>query len=92
VPAVAVKLAVVAPDGTVTEDGTLRAELLSETATEAPPVGATLDSVTAQLEVAPDAIVAGAHCSDETFTVVGGVTVNEAVLELPFSDAVTVTA
>jgi hypothetical protein len=87
-----VKFAVAAPAPTLTEDGTLSAELLSESATETPPVGAALDNVTAQLEVAPDAIVVGEHCSDETFTLAGGVTVIDAVLELPFSEAVTVTA
>jgi hypothetical protein len=63
---VAVKLAVVAPDGTVTEDGTLRAELLSETATEAPPVGAARERLTVQVDVAPEPIDVGEHCNVET--------------------------
>ena len=40
VPAVAVKLAEVAPAGTVTEAGTVSAELLLDKATVLPPVGA----------------------------------------------------
>jgi hypothetical protein len=40
VPAVAVKLAEVAPDATVTEAGTVSAPVLLERATMVPPVGA----------------------------------------------------
>jgi hypothetical protein len=66
VAAVAVKFDVVAPDATVTEDGTLRYELLSETATATPPAGAVRERVTVQVEVAPDAIDVGEHCNIET--------------------------
>jgi hypothetical protein len=92
VPAVAVKLAVVAPDATVAEAGTVNAALLSEIATAVPPAGAACDMVTVQVELAPEAMLAGVHASDDTVTGVGAVTVTEAVLELPFRVAVTVTA
>ena len=47
--AVAVKVAVVAPAATVTEGGTARAELLSDTLTSVPPLGAACDKVTVQV-------------------------------------------
>jgi hypothetical protein len=51
-PAVAVKVAVVAAAGTVTEAGTVTAEVaLLERATEAPPEGAALERVTVQVVV-----------------------------------------
>ena len=90
VPAVVVKLAVVELAGTVTEAGTVRAVLLSETATEEPPVGAACDNVTVQVEVLPDITVAGVHWNADTVTG-DGVTVTAAVLELPLREAVTVT-
>jgi hypothetical protein len=65
VPAVAVKLAVAAPATTATEAGTASAELLSETATEAPPLGAAPESVTVQIEVPPEVTVAGEHDTAE---------------------------
>jgi hypothetical protein len=89
VPAVAVKLAEVAPAGTVTEAGTDRAELLDESVTVAPPAGAACDSVTAQVEVPPEVTVVGVHCAASV--VDPGATATDAVVELPLSDAVTVT-
>jgi hypothetical protein len=89
VPAVAVKLPVVEPAATVTEAGTVSAALLSETATEVLAAGAPPDNVTVQVDVAPDAIEAGEHCSNDT-VIASGVIVTEAVCELPFSEAVTV--
>jgi hypothetical protein len=65
VPAVAVKLPVVEPAATVTEAGTVKDALLSDTATEVLAAGAA-DNVTVQVDVAPDAIVTGEHCSLET--------------------------
>ena len=65
-PAVAVKLAVDAPAATVTEAGVVNAELLSETVTAEPPVGAAADSVTVQVDVAPEAMLEGEHTSLET--------------------------
>ena len=93
VPAVAVKLAVVVPDATVTDAGIVSAVLLpSESVTVEPPVGAACDSVAVQVELPPELMVVGEHCSDVTVTVTVGVTVTAAVAELPLSDAVTVTA
>lgn len=59
VPAVAVKVAVVAPEATVTEAGTLTAALLLESDTTAPPVGAACVIVTVQVDVLPELTVAG---------------------------------
>jgi hypothetical protein len=88
--AVIEKVAVVAPGATVTDPGTLKAVLLSETDTAAPAEGAAPDTVTVQADVPPDDTVVGVHCSAET--VIGaGVTVRDAVLELLLSDAVTPT-
>jgi hypothetical protein len=49
---VAVNVAVVAPDETVTEAGTVSSVLLLASATVDPPAGAVCDSVTVQLDVA----------------------------------------
>lgn len=68
---VAVKFAVVAPAGTVTEDGTVTLELLSDVVTAKPPVGAAPLKVTVQAELPglftvegeqlnPDSVTAGA--------------------------------
>ena len=45
VPAVAVKVALVLPEATVTDAGTLRELLLLESETAAPPLGAACDNV-----------------------------------------------
>ena len=90
VPAVAVKLAVVAAAATVTEAGTVSAALLLDNATEEPLVGAALDKVTVQVEEPPEATVFGEHAS--VVTVATGETVTEAVAELPSKEAVRVTA
>ncbi len=82
-------VAVVAPLATVTEAGSDRAALLSESVTAVPPDAAACDKVTVQVEVPPDVTVAGAHCTPLTF--VTGVTVTDAVDEVPFKDAVIVT-
>lgn len=52
--ALAVKVALVAPAGTVTEAGDVSNELLSISVTTVPPVGAALLSVTVQRLLAPD--------------------------------------
>ena len=80
------KLAVVAPAATVTLAGTVTAALLLDTATDTPELAD--DKVTVQFALPPDTTEAGAHCSDVT---VGAVTVTEALVELPFNDAVSVT-
>jgi hypothetical protein len=48
---VAVKLVLVEPADTVTEAGTVKAALLLDRATAAPPLGAAADSVTVHVEV-----------------------------------------
>jgi len=50
VPAVAVNVAVAAPEATVTDAGTVRSPLLLLMLTSAPPLGAPCESVTVQLE------------------------------------------
>ena len=88
VPAVALKLAVMAPAATVVEAGTVRAALLEESPTEALPLGARV-IVTVQLEVAPEATELGRHDKFDTAGG-GGVTVTVAVA-VPFKVPVTVT-
>jgi hypothetical protein len=63
VPAVAAKAAVALPAATVTERGTVRYVLLSETATTTPPVGATLLIVTVHVLEAPDGMEDGLHAN-----------------------------
>jgi len=58
---VAVNEAVWEPAATSTEAGTATALLLLESPTEEPPVGAACESVTVQLEVAPEVTLAGEH-------------------------------
>lgn len=88
VPAADVKLAVVAPPGTVTTPGTPRAAVLLDSITAAPPDPAEFESVTTQVETPPEARVVGAHASDIK---AGGAesSVKDCVWELPFTDAVT---
>ena len=64
-PAVAVNVAAVAPAKTVSEPGTDSAALLLANATVAPPV---FDTVTAQVDAAPDARLAGVQLSPVTVT------------------------
>lgn len=61
--AVAVKLADVAPDGTVIEAGTGSAAALLESVTTAPPDVAALDSVTVHVVVAPGLTFTGLQLS-----------------------------
>jgi len=89
-PAVAEKAAPVAPAATVIEAGIVSAVLLSESATARPPVGAAALSVTVQEVVPPAVIVVGAQ--ERVLGTGSGVTVTEAVLEVPLPVAVTVTA
>ena len=71
VPAVALKLAVVAAAATVTEAGTVRAELLEDRDTDEPPDGAALESVTVQADAAPAERLEGEHESAVTVGVTG---------------------
>ena len=66
VPAVAVKVAVVAPALTTTEAATGSSTLLLERATATPPVGAAAESVTVQLDMPPELNVVGVQASDDT--------------------------
>jgi len=88
VPAVAGKLAVLAPAVTITEAGTVSAALFEESPTDEPPVDAARESVTVHVVVALDAIELGAHERPET-AAGSGFTVTEAVA-LPLNVAVTV--
>jgi hypothetical protein len=89
-PALALKVAEEDPAVTLTEVGTVKAELLSERATTVPPLGAVCDSVTVQLTLEPERTLVEEHCNLETVTA-GGVTVTAAVAELALRVAVTVT-
>ncbi|MBN9662330.1 MAG: hypothetical protein J0H49_29295 [Acidobacteria bacterium] len=88
--AVAVKRTEVEPAATVTEEGTVRAALLSVTVTTWPPAGAALERVTVHEEVPPALIEEGEH--SRVLMMGRGFTVTDAVLEDPFTVAVTVTA
>ncbi|MGD0669124.1 MAG: hypothetical protein ABSB23_16320 [Bryobacteraceae bacterium] len=87
VPAVAVKLAVLKPLATVTDPGTVSVAALLVSVTETPPAPAAFDSVTVQVDVAPELRFMGAQASDVK---AGGVdtSVRDCVWELPFKDAV----
>jgi len=87
VPAVAGKLAVVAPAAMVIEAGAVSNGLLDERVTVRPPVGAGALAVTVQVLMAPDVREVGAQASEVTVT--SGARLMEAVLELPFKAAVT---
>lgn len=88
--AVAVNRTEVEPAATVTEEGTVSAELLSETVTTWPPVGAALERVTVHEEVPPELTEEGVH--RRVLMMGSGFTVTDVVLEDPLAVAVTVTA
>jgi hypothetical protein len=86
VPALAAKVAVVTPAGTVTDAGTVKAGLLLDAAAANPPAPAAFVSDTVQVAVPPEAIVPGLHARPES---AGGVmTASEKVFEAPFRLAV----
>jgi hypothetical protein len=85
VPAVAVNVAVVLPDPTVTEAGTANAATLLDRLTVAPPV---FDTVTVHVELPPDPRLAGVHVSPLTAGAVASAIV--AVAIPPFNVAVRV--
>jgi len=88
VPAVTVNVAVVAFAATVTDDGVVNSELLSDSVTAVPPVGAALLNVTVHVLVPLELTVVGLHASDDNVTGADRLTV--AVCETPLSVAVTV--
>ena len=57
----AVKVALVEPDATVTDGGTVKKVLLSERVVVAPPVGAAAESVTVQVAAEPETRLDGEH-------------------------------
>jgi hypothetical protein len=65
---VALKLAVVAAAATVTDAGTVKAGLLLDRVTAAPPAGAAAVRVTVHVLVAFDPRLEGAQVSDDTST------------------------
>jgi len=85
---VAVNVVVVDPDATLTDAGTVSNPLLLLSDTEAPPVPAALDSVTVQVEPAPEVRLVGLQ--ESWLTTGGPVSEMTAPCELPFNDAVTV--
>ena len=62
VPATALNVAVLAPERTVVERGTVRLGLLDVNRSTAPPLVAGLESVTEQVLVAPEPRLVGLHC------------------------------
>ena len=85
VPAAAVNVAVVLPDPTVTEAGTVSAPALLDSVTVVPPV---FDTVTVHVELPPDPRLAGVHVSPLTAGAVASAIV--AVAIPPFNVAVRV--
>src|SRR5687768_2952917 len=84
---VTVNVALVAPAGTVTLDGTAAtADAALDSATAAPPLGAGALSVTVPVEVPPPVTLDGFSVSDDS-VMTGGVTVREAVALAPLYDA-----
>ena len=79
-PVFTVKVALVAPAGTVTLAGTTAAGSLLESVTCAPPAGAGAFSVTVPVEGLPPVTLVGLRASDET---IGGITVSDAICVAP---------
>ena len=86
-----VNVALLAPAGTVTLEGTVATPLLLESSTCAPPVGAAPLSVTVAVEGDPAFTLVGFTANEESVAELGGVTVSGAVLVPPPYDAVMVT-
>jgi hypothetical protein len=87
----AVKVAVVAVAGTVTEAGSVRTLAMApEMATTAPPVGAALVKVTVQVVLALEAKLVATHCRDEIRPEAVAVREREADWEEPLREAVMV--
>ena len=86
--AVAENVAVEDPARTFTEAGTVNAELLAETDTVTPPVGAGAERVRVQVAEAPESRAVALHVNAEMST--GATSVKVAVWEAPFRAAVMV--
>jgi hypothetical protein len=84
-PVVMVKVALVAPDATVTVAGTVAAALLLPSETTAPPAGAAPVNVTVPSEAVAPATLAGLTASDDNAAAVvgGAVTVSTALRVVP---------
>src|ERR1035441_9802002 len=83
--AVAENVAVEDPARTFTEAGTVNAELLAETDTVTPPVGAGAERVRVQVAEAPESRAVALHVNAEMST--GATSVKVAVWEAPFRAA-----
>jgi hypothetical protein len=90
VPAWALNVAVVLPERTVTEAGTVRDWLLADSVTKTPLPVAAEEIVTVQVELTPEGTLVGEHRRLEMVGG-GGVTVTMAVPEVALSPAETVT-
>ena len=90
VPAAALKVPLAAPAGMVTEVGTVKLVLSSAMETRVPPTGAAALRVTVQVAEAPDDKEAGLQANPLMLTR-AGLTLTEAVLDVPLAVAVTVT-
>ena len=88
---VALKVADVAPAGTVTEAGTVRVALVLVSATEVPPTGAATFSVTLHVLEAFGARLVGLQANVESVTVTGATKPTVVVWEPPFRVLVIVT-
>jgi hypothetical protein len=82
-PVPTVNVALLAPAGTVTLEGTVATPLLLESSTCAPPVGAAPLSVTVPVEGEPPVTLVGLSATEESVAELGGVIVSEAVLVAP---------
>jgi hypothetical protein len=83
---VAVTVTLVELAGTVTDEGTVRAELDALNVATNPPEGAAADKESVQEVDAPEATVEGEQVTDDTNT--GATRVSVALAELPLSEAV----
>jgi hypothetical protein len=77
------KVAVVLPAATVTDTGTMAEALLLASDTETPPVGAAVLKVTVPLTAVPPVMLVGFTLTEESATLVEGVTVRAAVWLTP---------
>ena len=80
----ALKLADVAPPATVTDEGTVSAAFVLVRVITDPLLGAGPDNMTVQVDVEPEARVAGEHCKLETVgSALGATLITPPVPEIP---------